>query len=261
MILKPRLFRKPNLSHPRARGLVGCWLMNEGSGSIVQDLSGNGNTGALTGDELLWVGGTTGPAIYFGGTTDWISIGDKPTLEGMNQLSIVAKVRPVDASTQQWVIGKTNAYALEVYLDRIRYRIWGGGSEVAVFSNNPSIFDNTWHTIAGVYDGTAVKTFVDGVFHLSSAETGAIPSNSSPVGIGAYPSAPSILEFNGDIEYVYVYNRTLSTSEIVQLYREPFCMFDRDPIELWTGAMGGGAPPVGNAGIMTCNTGFWGATY
>jgi len=56
-----------------------------------------------------------------------------------------------------------------------------------------------------------------------------------------------------------IYNRILSASEIAQLYREPFCMFDRDPIELWTGAMGGGVPPVGNAGIMTCNAGYWGA--
>jgi len=47
----------------------------------------------------------------------------------------------------------------------------------------------------------------------------------------------------GNISHVYLYNLALSASKIAKLYREPFCMFDHDPIELWSAAtQGGGAP-------------------
>jgi hypothetical protein len=43
-ILKPIRGLQLNKSHPLARGLVGCWLLNEGTGHKVFDLSGNSNT-------------------------------------------------------------------------------------------------------------------------------------------------------------------------------------------------------------------------
>ena len=47
-----------NRQHPLARGLVGCWLVNEGTGDKVFDYSGNGNNGILTNmDEADWVSG------------------------------------------------------------------------------------------------------------------------------------------------------------------------------------------------------------
>ena len=46
--LKPPLGARLIPGHPLANGLVGCWLMNEGSGNKVYDLSGNGNSGTLT---------------------------------------------------------------------------------------------------------------------------------------------------------------------------------------------------------------------
>ena len=37
--LKPPLGSQLNYSHPLSQGLVGCWLMNEGGGKILTDLS------------------------------------------------------------------------------------------------------------------------------------------------------------------------------------------------------------------------------
>ena len=48
-IQKPPLGIQIDWSNPITKGLVGCWLFNEGSGDKVYDLSGNGNTGTLTG--------------------------------------------------------------------------------------------------------------------------------------------------------------------------------------------------------------------
>lgn len=39
---KPLLGEQINWSHPLARGLVGVWLINEGSGGILYDATNNG---------------------------------------------------------------------------------------------------------------------------------------------------------------------------------------------------------------------------
>jgi len=44
-----------NPYHPLARGLVGCWLFNEGGGNSVFDLSGYGNHGMLGGVQRVTV--------------------------------------------------------------------------------------------------------------------------------------------------------------------------------------------------------------
>ena len=55
---KPILGRGINWGDPLARGLVGYWLMNEGVGNKVYDLSGNGRTGTISG--ALWTAGKFG---------------------------------------------------------------------------------------------------------------------------------------------------------------------------------------------------------
>ena len=53
-------------------GLVGYWRFNEGSGTIAEDSSGNGNHGTLTNDSI----GNDGGAAFASGTPDWINTPD-----------------------------------------------------------------------------------------------------------------------------------------------------------------------------------------
>jgi hypothetical protein len=54
--------------HTGKSGLVGYWRFNEGSGTTVEDLSGNGNHGTLTNDTLGADGGAA-----------WVDATDTPT--------------------------------------------------------------------------------------------------------------------------------------------------------------------------------------
>ena len=51
-IQKPLLGKQINWSNPLAKGLVGCWVMNEGSGLFVNDYSGNGIHFTMQGTTL-----------------------------------------------------------------------------------------------------------------------------------------------------------------------------------------------------------------
>ena len=45
--------------------VVGIWLLNEGNGNTVEDLSGNGNDGTIVGAK--WTDGQSGKALEFDG--------------------------------------------------------------------------------------------------------------------------------------------------------------------------------------------------
>src|SRR4051794_21353794 len=67
--------------------LVGWWPMNEGTGQVVSDWSGKGNTGQLgstpgpDANDPSWIKGVfMGSALNFGGD-DYISIPDSASLE------------------------------------------------------------------------------------------------------------------------------------------------------------------------------------
>jgi len=47
--VKPPLGLLPRSDHPHRKGLVGQWIMNEGSGLFLNDMSGNGNAGTVVG--------------------------------------------------------------------------------------------------------------------------------------------------------------------------------------------------------------------
>ncbi|MCP4607948.1 MAG: hypothetical protein GY845_04460 [Planctomycetes bacterium] len=53
--------------------LVVHWALDEGSGSVAHDLSGNGNDGTLNG-EPRWATGKTGGGLECDGTDDYVEI-------------------------------------------------------------------------------------------------------------------------------------------------------------------------------------------
>jgi len=73
MLVKPPLGVQLIPGHPMNRGLVGWWLMNEGTGGTIYDLRGNGNYGTLEGDTH-WVSGQHGPCLSFDGGGDYVDV-------------------------------------------------------------------------------------------------------------------------------------------------------------------------------------------
>jgi hypothetical protein len=56
----------------------GIWLLDEGEGSVINDMSGNENHGELQGGE--WVEGPDGPALSLNGQDDRVIIADSDSL-------------------------------------------------------------------------------------------------------------------------------------------------------------------------------------
>lgn len=272
MILKPTIFTPVNKSHPLARGLVGCWPMNEGAYNKdftkVFDLSGNGNHGIFS-ELVTWSAGIHGSSINLPATAEEVDIGtpaDHPSLD-VDVITIAAIIKPGDLSSWGTIYGAQYDQGAWLALDSsekvafytkgvdVAYDTWTGiGSSLTI---------GQWYHVAATYDGKRKYVYVNGIL-IGSKDTGAKAGlldidTAEVLAIGM--NITGTYDFVGDISSVTVWNRVLSASEIALLYREPFCMFEREPIELLVAATSVGAPPAGNPGIMTTNTGFWGPTF
>lgn len=73
--------------------------------------------------------------------------------------------------------------------------------------------NNVWTHVCGVYDGTNLQIYQNGLLSNSSSFPGTIETNSVSVRVGA---ANDGLFFSGDIAQACIYNRALSASEILQ---------------------------------------------
>jgi len=61
-------------THPLARALAGCWLLNEGAGATAPDAGGRHHDGAFSGAPT-WSQSPFGHAVEFDGADDWIAMG------------------------------------------------------------------------------------------------------------------------------------------------------------------------------------------
>lgn len=215
-------------SHPLADGLVGLWLMNEGSGSTVADLSGNGLVGTFQ-STTSWGVGKFGPAVFTNGTTDYIRI-PQSNLTGHAQISVVmwiwAESGP-QADNYARLLGFydfNGGYSIGQYstTNQLSYGVYNSLDEVVIVQGNTNFFDGNWHQIAMTYDGANICVYEDGVFVNSGAQTGLVQTTALDLDLGS--KRWNVNLFAGAFDHVMIYNRALSDTEIEQLYAEPFAM-------------------------------------
>jgi len=92
-----------------AGGLVGHWNFDEGSGLVAADSSGYGNDGRLA-DGTVWLQDQARPpfVLFFDGLNNHVNVGNSPSLNPSDQITLVAWVAPYDLSASGEIIAKSN---------------------------------------------------------------------------------------------------------------------------------------------------------
>ena len=232
---KPPLGTTIDWSHPQVQGLVGWWLMQEGMGDKVYDLSGNGNTGTLNGFAFPataasgWNPGRIGRALKYDGGNDYVDCGNKSVLDIISSITLMTWIKKANAlNGQEGLIAKYGATSgVQSYLlrfesdDDIQF-LYRGLSVSNVIAAN-SVTDTLWHHVAGVYDTTRLYIYINGKLFNSVASTGSANSNSENVLIGGY-TIPTLM-FAGLMDDVRIYNRALTEREVLDVYTDGMSMF------------------------------------
>ncbi|HVY07504.1 MAG TPA: LamG-like jellyroll fold domain-containing protein [Burkholderiales bacterium] len=196
-------------------GLVAAYSFNEGAGTTVADVSGNGNNGTISGASWSTTG-KFGNALTFNGTSARVTVANSTSLKLASGMTLEAWVYPTQTPTG-WraVIGKNvDGYYLMASTD-VGNRpgaggTWTGGNQNTIAPS--AIPVNTWTHLATTFDGATVRVFVNGVQVASQAQTTALAPTTGTLQIGgdSYPSE----YFAGRIDEVRIYSRALSAAQI-----------------------------------------------
>jgi len=210
------------------------WHLNEGKGNVLHDSSGNGNDGIIYG--ATWKEGIMGNALEFDGVDDYVNCGEHSSLQITGDLTLECWAKYDTLGNQNNFIsqGKGNLdgspinniiYQLSIQPDKRLRSFWeyGNGNNVPISSTVPAdIESGEWHHYAMIRDtiNQKITFFVDGVqlgevvSYVDAPEGG----SSTPLQIGGawdfFNNDGASNVFDGIIDEVAVYNRTLSNSEI-----------------------------------------------
>ena len=199
--------------------------------NMVSWWPGDGNAGDIQGGNngtpqngAGFATGKVAQAFSFDGVDDFVAIPNSPNLNLTQALSIDAWVKPSVANLYGGIVEKTvndhvnTQYMMDLEGGVVFFRliIVPGVDHRTVHSNSP-IPVNEWTHVAGTWDGSLMRLFINGVEQTETvAVTPPLNSGNGPVRIGSL--GDNVYHFAGLIDEVEIFNRPLSTPEIVALY-------------------------------------------
>ncbi|MBV6518232.1 MAG: hypothetical protein DCC43_07945 [Candidatus Brocadia sp.] len=205
------------------QGLLAYYTFNEGSGTVINDSSGNGNTGAI--NEAAWTTGRSAGGLSFDGLNDYVYLGNPLSLQP-GAVSVSAWFKTTD-SNGIIIRKRSYGYGLDVWNSgRISFWIYNSAATLFRASSLLAYHDNLWHHAVGVYDGSTVRLYIDGA-QVASAPAGTIFYGAGGIAIGRDGDSSGSY-YSGLIDGVSIYNRALSNQGVSDLFHNPG-LFDTIP--------------------------------
>ena len=231
----------PATAHAQSEpGLALKWHLDSVTGSTsngtVSDSSGNALDGHVTGVSVL------NPARFSAGLT--INGADLNSVNGFPPVGIdraeTLQLKPTRVTLMAWVRGTVpgsdaiiatqgtdsscggGAYRLRNSGGSLVFSVAGAGPGTVNSPASAGVWNGQWHAVAGVYDGLAVRLYVDGT------QVGSGTALSAPidydnthggfrVGSANEASCGSATQLHAGVDEVRVYDRALTAGDIALL--------------------------------------------
>lgn len=186
---------------------------------------------------LVKADGGVGKALSFNGIDNYVEVTDSADLKGMTELALEAWIKPKSFPQYAGIIGKwswpTTMHYILGYFSGGKLYFYVGTDDIADNINvaQPSL--DVWtHVVAVFKGGVSLEVFYNGVSQGSKTTTIAnIGVGVEPTYIGKY----SGYEFDGVIDEVRIYNRTLSPGEVLAHYNTGVGQYGRTETGLVAG--------------------------
>ncbi len=219
--------------------IVACWKFDEAKDGNVVDSSGNNLHGKLIGDAKIISDPERGNVLCLDGDGDYVDCGNDTAFDitdqitvavwikvnelGRDGVAIVTKGDSVWSLRSSWELPRA---ILKFGCTFVGEKAWLFGSKVSgqTVEETMDVNDGKWHHVAGLYDGTEIRLYVDGVLDNFQEASGLIHISKFPVLIGKSENAEETKRYwNGLIDDVRIYSYALSEAEIKALYagKEP----------------------------------------
>ncbi|MBL8003153.1 MAG: LamG domain-containing protein [Flavobacteriales bacterium] len=202
------------------------WPLDAASGLLAADIAG-GENGLVYGNSTWQPGGghhagalflngndarvVAGPCDLTTGTGDAITLACwfKPNIVSGTERVLVAKtVGPLEQD-HVWALSLVNGTGA-------RFRVRAAGQVHVLEVPGSSIFSNAWYHLAGTYDGSTMRLYLNGALMVSQPAAGTI---------GFHPQAPASMgdlatggkPFFGTLDDVRIYDSALDQAAVIDL--------------------------------------------
>lgn len=194
-----------------------------GSGTTWRDMSSNNNTGTLTNGPTF--NSANGGSIVFDGTNDYVSVNTAasiPTGATARTVNIWFFTNP-----STWAADVNNLFQYGGGTTRTSFgidfstypvmEVWTYADDITFSS---SFAQTGWKNITVTYNGaTTILVYENGSFTQTKTLAGALNTTANTIAIGAAnPAVYSGYYFTGSIATTQLYNRALSSTEVLQNY-------------------------------------------
>jgi len=209
-----------------ANDLVLHLSFDELRGDVAEDLSKFGNDATFKGNPKL-VAGKFGKAIDFDGKT-WAEISDHASIDIVDGITIELWANLRKAGAEQTGVEKGTTWKAGLYTLAPYYR---NGSILQFFdlpehcddeNIGGNIQDETWHFMAGTWDGTTIKLYIDGELNKELECKGKLIPNDDPLFIGARGGTQRFV--NGALDEIKMYNYALTEDELKDDMENPHAL-------------------------------------
>jgi len=227
-------FQKPlrgmqlDKSHPMVKGMVGAWVMNEGSGSHLQNHASGFLHGSIN-TNTSWAPGS----LEFG-SDGRVDCGTDDLVGGSEGITVVAGIRDDGSNSFGRIADKSYNGQFAFYItdtNRLGCAFVTDTGSIDDFADlsMSQLIAGQEYSVAFRWSGAIdyIQYFIDGM-HEASADASiagnTVATSSAPFYIGNHVTFNR--DFLGRIRFVYLFDRALTDAEIALLHREPYCMFD-----------------------------------
>lgn len=231
-------------------GLVGYWKFDESSGTTVADSSGNGDFGTASDEDVNNADTDTPPSIssgkfgnarHFDGTDDYV-LTTTAQYDMVNNITVSAWVKPDSLRHQSFVATNSAGSGFQLGA-RSDGRLWFTTYSVLDYQTTGTyLTSGEWQLITAVMDeNNDVSFYRNGEFLEKITHNE--PANANTTGgiqMGRYSNG---YRYDGYLDEARIYNRTLSASEVSQLYH-----FAPGPVGYWKFDEGSGSTANDSSG-------------
>lgn len=213
--------------------LVGYWRLNDPTGSAVaRDSSGWNNDGALVGLDAAtaWVaGGPEGRALSVQGQEGYVNVRASASIDSITSAVTVAAwiflqdpvTEYATAISRQIENGFEQHYHLSVNAaGQAILFITTPASGQVVLGSPMNLSQQTWVHLAGTYDGSAARLYVNGVEVNTLPASGRFAAETNPVilsGNGNGGDHAVSEPVPGQLDGVMLYRRALGAAEVARI--------------------------------------------
>jgi len=170
-------------------------------------------------------------ALSFDGLDDKVDCGNHPSIQLSTLMTLEAWIFPTSWRTNVWEGGiavkeqnsSNNGYMFRAGNNgRLNIAFGFAGLPWRELTTAPNTLTlNTWQHVAGVYNGSMLKLYVNGIAVDSIAATGSIGNATSNLFVGGYYALNR--NFPGRIDEVRIWNVARSQAEIAANMNAEFC--------------------------------------